>query len=134
MAQPEQASLYGMHTDARDVVERYYAAFDAHGNDWQDLVSDDVVFEGPLQHARGKSAFVDVTAQFLGAHRATRLLRRIAVDDAVTSLYEFEIDAPNGQELTCPVTEWATVRNGHIREFRLYYDPRDFARAFGMTD
>ena len=33
----------GMHTDARDVVERYYAAFDAHWNEWQDLVTDDVV-------------------------------------------------------------------------------------------
>ena len=32
-----------MHTtDARDVVERYYASFDKHGNDWQGLVTDDV--------------------------------------------------------------------------------------------
>ena len=48
-----------MHTtDARDVVERYYASFDKHGNDWQGLVTDDVVFEGPVQHARGKAEFV----------------------------------------------------------------------------
>jgi hypothetical protein len=65
-----------MHTHAQDVVERYYAAFDAHRNEWQDLVTDDVVFEGPLQHARGKAEFVDLTAQFLSAHRATRLLGR----------------------------------------------------------
>src|SRR6266849_2591149 len=62
----------GMHTHAQDVVERYYAAFDAHRHEWQDLVTDDVVFEGPLQHARGKAEFVDLTAQFLSAHRATR--------------------------------------------------------------
>ena len=43
------------HTQAQDVVERYYAAFDAHANDWQDLVSDDVIFDGPVQHARGKT-------------------------------------------------------------------------------
>jgi hypothetical protein len=66
------------HTHARDVIDRYYAAFDAHRNEWQDLVADDVVFEGPVQHARGKAEFVDLTAQFLGSHRATRLLRRIA--------------------------------------------------------
>jgi ketosteroid isomerase-like protein len=123
-----------MQTHAQDVVERYYAAFDAHRNDWQDLVTDDVVFEGPVQHARGKAEFVGLTAQFLGAHRATRLLRRIADGDTVTSLFEFVIDAPNGQQLTCPVSEWATVQDGRITEFRLYYDPRDFMQAFGMAD
>ena len=119
---------------AQDVVERYYAAFDAHRNDWQDLVTDDVVFDGPVQHARGKADFVGMTAQFLGAHRATRLLRRIADENTVTSLFEFVIDAPNGQQLTCPVSEWATVRDGRISEFRVYYDPREFVQAFGMAD
>lgn len=124
-----------MHTtDARDVVERYYASFDTHGNDWQDVVTDDVVFDGPVQHARGKAEFVGMTAQFLGAHRATRLLRRIADEDTVTSLFEFVIDAPSGQQLTCPVAEWATVRDGRISEFRVYYDPREFVQAFGMVD
>jgi ketosteroid isomerase-like protein len=124
----------GMHTHARDVVERYYAAFDAHQNTWQDLVTDDVVFEGPVQHARGKAEFVKLTTQFLSAHRATRLLRRIADGDTVTSMFEFVIDAPDGQTLTCPVAEWATVSDGRINEFRVYYDPREFARAFGMAD
>src|SRR2546423_2130542 len=124
----------GMHTHAQEVVERYYAAFDAHQHDWQDLVTDDVVFDGPLQHARGKAEFVDLTAQFLSAHRATRLLGRIAVGSTVTSIFELVIDAPNGQQLTCPIAEWATVNGGRIREFRVFYDPREFVRAFGMAD
>jgi len=119
---------------AQEVVERYYAAFDAHRRDWQDQVTDDVVFEGPVQHARGKAEFVALTAQFLGAHRATRLLRRIADENTVTSLFEFVIDAPNGRQLTCPASEWATVRDGRISEFRVYYDPREFVQAFGMAD
>jgi ketosteroid isomerase-like protein len=123
-----------MHTDAQEVVERYYAAFDAHRNGWQDLVTDDVVFEGPVQHARGKAEFVGMTAQFLGVHRATRLLRRVADQDMVTSMFEFVIDAPNGQQLTCPVAEWVTVSDGRISGFRVYYDPREFVRAFGMAD
>ena len=123
-----------MHTDARDVVERYYAAFDAHQNEWQDLVTDEVVFEGPVLHARGKAEFLNLTAQFLNAHRATRLLRRIADGNTVTSMFEFVVEAPNGQTLTCPVAEWATVSDGRIDEFRVYYDPREFVRAFGMAD
>ena len=124
----------GMHTHAQDVVERYYAAFDAHRHEWQDLVTEDVVFDGPLQCARGKAEFVDLTAQFLSAHRATRLLGRIADGSTVTSMFEFDIEAPNGQQLTCPVAEWATVSDCRISEFRVYYDPREFVRAFGMAD
>jgi ketosteroid isomerase-like protein len=122
-----------MQTHAQEVVERYYAAFDAHRNEWQDLVTDDVVFDGPVQHASGKAEFVGMTEQFLGAHRATRLLRRIADDDTVMSMFEFVIQPPSGEQLTCPVAEWATVTDGRISEFRVYYDPREFVRAFGMA-
>ncbi len=123
-----------MKTQACDVVERYYAAFDAHTEDWQDLVTDDVVFDGPLQHARGKAEFVGLTGQFLHAHRETRLLGRMANGNEVASLFEFEIEAPDGQRLTCPVAEWATVLDGRIKDFRVYYDPRAFVRAFGLAD
>lgn len=124
----------GMNTHAQHVVEQYYQALDAHRDDWRDLVTNDVIFDGPMQHARGKAEFVQLTEQFLNTHRATRLLSRIADGGAVVSAFEFVIVAPNGQQLTCPVTEWATVSDGHISEFRVYYDPRDFARAFGIAD
>ena len=54
-----------MQTQAREVVERYYTAFDGHTDEWKDLVTDDVVFDGPVQHARGKAEFVGLTGQFL---------------------------------------------------------------------
>jgi ketosteroid isomerase-like protein len=123
-----------MQTQPRDVVERYYSAFDAHTEDWKDLVTEDVVFDGPVQHARGKADFIMLTAQFLQAHRETRALGRIANGNEVASLFEFDIEAPNGERMTCPVAEWATVVDGRIKEFRVYYDPRAFVRAFGTGD
>ena len=123
-----------MQTQARGVVEQYYTAFDAHSEGWQNLVSDDVVFDGPVQHARGKVEFVALTGQFLHAHRETRLLGRIADGNDVASLFEFALEAPNGERMTCPVAEWATVVDGKINEFRVYYDPRAFVSAFGLGD
>src|SRR5437763_8219013 len=118
-------------TDARDVVAQYYSAFDAHIDHWKDLVTDDVVFDGPLQHARGKAEFVALTGKFLQAHRETRLLGRMANDNEVASVFEFAIEAPHGERMTCPVAEWATL-SMEIKEFRVYYDPRAFVNAFGM--
>ena len=124
----------GMDTTARDVVERYYAAFDAHRNEWQDLVTDDVVFEGPVQHARGKAEFVDLTAQFLSAHRATRLLRRIA--DGRHRHVDVRVRHRRAKRTTTDVPRRGVgdVSDGRISEFRVYYDPREFVRAFGMAD
>src|SRR5215470_5910214 len=119
---------------ARDVVEQYYAAFDAHRDDWQALVTDDVVFDGPVQHARGKAEFIGLTRGFLHAHCATHLLSRMADGNKVASVFEFDLQAPNGERLTCPVAEWATVSDGRIAEFRVYYDPRSFMQAFGIGD
>ena len=66
-----------MTTQAGDVVALYYAAFDSHRDGWQDLVTDDVLFDGPVQHAHGKADFVTLTTQFLQAHRETHLLGRV---------------------------------------------------------
>jgi RNA polymerase sigma-70 factor (ECF subfamily) len=49
-----------MQTHAQAVVERYYAAFDPHRNDWQDLITDDVVFEGPA--GRGPLRLIETSA------------------------------------------------------------------------
>jgi hypothetical protein len=36
-------------------VKKYYEAFDAHRDDWQALVADDINFVAPLQRASGKT-------------------------------------------------------------------------------
>ena len=118
---------------ALNVVERYYEAFDNKRGGWKDLVTDDVSMVGPLQRATGREEFVALTDGFLRFHRKTRLLDRIAGGDQVCSLYEFDLDTPAGQPLTCAVTEWARVSGDRICEFRLFYDPRAFAQAFGMA-
>jgi ketosteroid isomerase-like protein len=114
------------------VVTRYYEAFDAHRDGWKDLVTDDVSFVGPLQNARGRQALVALTEQFLRFHRATRVLRRFEEGDSVCSIFEFAVTMPAGKPLTCQVAEWARVDQGRIAEFRLFYDPREFAKAFGL--
>ena len=115
-----------------DVVKRYYEAFDAHRDGWQELVADDVKFDAPIQKARGKQEFIALTEQFLHFHQETRLLQRFERGESVCSIFEFVMDTPAGQTLTCEVAEWARVDGGRISEIKLLYDPRGFAKAFGL--
>lgn len=117
----------------RDIVESYYASFDAHRDGWKELVTDDVEFVSPMQHSRGKAAFVALSEQFQQLLRETRVLRRFEDGDSVCSICESVVSTPSGLPLTFAYAEWARVRGERLSEFRVYFDPREFAKAFGVT-
>lgn len=118
---------------ARDVVERYYDAFDRKDPAWKALVSPDVRFEGPLQKANGSREFNEITEMFLRFHKATRVLARFDEGPQVCSILEFDLTTPAGGEMSCLVTELATVTDGRLSDVRIIYDPRAFADAFGLS-
>lgn len=118
---------------AREVVERYYDAFDRKDPTWKALVGPAVRFEGPLQRANGSDEFVGITEMFLDFHQATRVLARFESGRQVCSIMEFDVATPAGGEITCLVTELATIDDGKLSDVKVIYDPREFAAAFGLS-
>lgn len=118
---------------AREVVERYYEAFDRKDPAWKKLVAPDVRFEGPLQRASGSKEFAAITEMFLQFHKRTDVIARFEDDGRVCSILEFELATPGGGEMSCTVTELATVSDGKLSDVKVIYDPRAFAEAFGLS-
>ena len=118
---------------ARDVVERYYDALDRKDPAWKELVASDVRFEGPLQSADGSKQFNQITEMFLQFHKATRVVARFEDGDRVCSILEFDLATPAGEDLSCVVTELATIEGGRLSDVKIIYDPRAFAAAFGLS-
>jgi ketosteroid isomerase-like protein len=119
-----------------DVVNRYLGFTSSAQSDLSkaaELLTDDVVFSGPLMRTTGKDAYVSLLQQFLPAHLSTRVLRQFAQGDEVCSIDELTVRTPAGGTVTLEMAEWFKLRDGRIAEHTLYYDPRDFAAAFGMT-
>lgn len=117
----------------RDVVERYYEAFDRKDPAWKQLVASDVRFEGPLQKASGLGEFSDITEMFLQFHKRTRVIARFEDDGRVCSILELDLATPAGGEMSCVVAELATVSDGKLSDVKIIYDPRPFAEAFGLA-
>ena len=118
---------------ARDVIERYYEAFDRKDPAWKELVAPDVRFEGPLQSAYGSAEFQEITETFLRFHKGTRVLARFEQGGDVCSILEFDLMTPAGLPMTCAVSELATIADGKLSKVRVIYDPREFAAAFGLS-
>ena len=118
---------------AREVVERYYDAFDRKDPAWKELLAPDVRFAGPLQSADGAEQFNQLTEMFLQFHRNTKVVARFEDGDRVCSVLDFALTTPAGEEMSCLVTELATVDGGRLSDVTIIYDPRAFAAAFGLS-
>jgi limonene-1,2-epoxide hydrolase len=97
------------------------------------LMTDDVQFIGPLMRVSGRDAYAALLKQFVPAHVATRVLQQFAQGDEVCSIDELVVRAPTGGTVTLTMAEWFRLRGGKIAEHRIYYDPREFASAFGIA-
>lgn len=123
-------------SEALSIVNRYLALTSSAGADLPQAVSllaPDVVFAGPLMRVEGRQAYGSLLEQFLPAHVATRVLRQFADGDEVCSINELTLRTPSGGTLALPMAEWFKLRGGLIAEHTIYYDPREFAAAFGMA-
>jgi len=116
-----------------DIVNRFYEATSKRDTAaLAAFVSNDVTFEGPLMHARGAREYLAINEQLLGFHRDRAMLRQFEDGNSVCSIYELTMATPAGGELTLTMADWIEIAGGKIASQRTYFDPREFARAFGM--
>ncbi len=118
---------------ALDVVKKFYDITEnKKGEGLQDILTDDMTFVGPLMKTSGAKDYVKSTIQFIQMHKATRMHKHFENGNDVCSIYEMDIAKPDGGTFTIDMVDWITVSDGKVAKQKIYYDPREFAKAFGM--
>lgn len=116
---------------AVDVVNRFYdVCNNRQGEGLEGLVTSDVTFEGPLMKLSGSPQYLSTVGPFLKFHKGMRMLRQFEDGGHVCSIYEMTLGTPAGGSLTLAFADWIRVEGGRVAEQKLYYDPREFAKAF----
>jgi len=116
-----------------EVVNRFYdACNNKQGQGMQNFIADDIVFEGPLMKISGGARYVEIVGPLSKFHKGTRMFKQFVNGNDVCSIYEMTLGTPSGQTLKISFADWIRVINGKIVEQKLYYDPREFAKAFNM--
>jgi ketosteroid isomerase-like protein len=119
---------------ALEVVNRFYDATEnRRGKGLENILAEDVVFAGPLKKCSGSREYIEFAKQFIQMHRATRMLKQFENGSDVCSIYEMDIATPAGGMITLELTDWIKVSGNRVAAQKIYYDPREFARAFGMS-
>ena len=97
------------------------------------LLADNIAFVGPLLRTTGVKAYLSLLEQFLPCHLETHVLKQFENGNDVCSINELVLKTPQNTNITLVMAEWFRFERGKIAEHRVYYDPRDFATAFGMN-
>jgi ketosteroid isomerase-like protein len=116
-----------------ETVNRFYDTTEnKKGRGLETMLAKDMTFVGPLMKTSGAEEYIDSTKQFLQMHRATRMLKQFENGNDVCSIYEMDIATPAGGTITVELTDWIQVADDKVVKQKIYYDPREFAKAFGM--
>ena len=122
-------------TNSLEIVNRYYDASNKKDpNAAGMLMTDDFVFIGPLMRVEGKAANVELLKKFLPMHVEMRMHKQFVDGNDVCSIHDLVIRNPAGGNIIMPMAEWIRVRDGKIAKQTIYYDPREFSKAFGMLE
>jgi hypothetical protein len=118
---------------ALETVNRFYDTTEnKKGNGLETILAKDMTFDGPLMKTSGAEEYINSTKQFLLMHKATRMLKQFENGSDVCSIYLMDIATPAGGTITLELADWIKVVNGKVAKQKIYYDPREFAKAFGM--
>ena len=98
----------------------------------KEMLSEDIEFIGPLNRTSGVKQYIALLEQLLPAHEGYRLHKQFKDGNHICSIYDLLIKSPSGKTVSITMADWIRVSNGKIAEQKLYYDPRDFIKAFGM--
>ena len=121
-----------METPADIVNEFYETCNSKQGQGIDAFVADDIEFEGPVMNISGGKKYIEVVKPLCAFHKKMRMFKQLIEGDDVVSIYEMTLGTPGGETLVISFADWIQVVNGKIARQRLYYDPRQFVKAFGM--
>jgi limonene-1,2-epoxide hydrolase len=96
------------------------------------LMADDITFVGPAIQISGAKEYVALLEKFLSCHAGWEILKQFENGDDVCVIDKIIVTTPMDGAITLSLAEWFKVSGGKIHEHRVYYDPREFMKAFGM--
>lgn len=84
------------------------------------LLSDDVIFDGPLGHTDGADAYIEGVADMSESIKGVSLNQSIAEGDDVCLIYDLVTEGAG----PVPTVGWYHFRGDKIDRVRAYFDPR----------
>ena len=120
-----------MMSKALEIVQTFQMSLGSGGNEWENLVAEDVTFTGPVEQVSGKEKFIELNKGFFPMVRGYEPIHAFGNDQYASLEGTFKVASPKGKEIAFTTAEVYTVENGKIKSVRIYYDAEEFRKEFG---
>lgn len=118
---------------ALELVNRFYDLTEKSTTEGlKELLADNMTFSGPLMNTSNSKEYIQMLGQFGKFHDGIKMFRQFENGDEVCSIYQMNLKTPSGGSFSAQIADWIRVSGGKIFEQKIYYDPREFAKAFGL--
>jgi len=112
-----------------EIVNAYLTAYGSGDVDRAaSLVTEDFSFQAPLQATTGRSALRKIVAHAAANVRGHRVLHQWQDGDEVCTIYQLSVET-GGEATSVLVSEWSTVRGGHLAASLMVFDTGPFRSA-----
>jgi predicted ester cyclase len=115
---------------AEEIWGAYAQSMQQQNENWKDLLSEEVTFQGPAAKANGKEEYIKVTEDFFGMVRGANMKRYVANETLVATEVEIKVATPKGNEIILDMTEFYEIIDGKIRSVKVHYDAEEFRKEF----
>lgn len=114
-----------------EVVNQYYGLLNNKNfTALKELLSENMSFTGPLVQRSGANEYVDALKRLFKFHKKSQMLKQFENGNDVCSIYHLIMEKPAGGSLSVTMADWVRIVDGRIAEQKIYYDPREFEKAF----
>ncbi len=121
-----------MTNSALQTVQSFQQSLGSGGDDWQNMMAEDITFIGPVDQAKGKSANITLNKNFFPLVKGYQLKTAIEQNQYAVIEGVYTISTPAGNTLDMAITEIFEVAEGKIQNIRIYYDAQPFREAFSI--
>ena len=119
-----------MSKSALEVVQNFQMSLGSGGNDWTNLVSENIHFKGPVDECKGKPKFIELNSGFFPRVKGYEPLNAFGNEQCATLEGTFKVETPKGNIIDLLMAEVYTVNEGKIDSIRVYYDAEEFRQEF----
>lgn len=100
---------------------------------WKEVISDDIVFTGPVDQVNGLDAFAKLNENFMPMIRGNEMKQAVEAGNFVITQMEMQVAMPSGKTITLDMSEWYEIKDGKIQSVKIYYDAEEFRHESSPT-
>jgi limonene-1,2-epoxide hydrolase len=113
-----------------EIVKGFQKSVATGSDDWNSIVSDQIVFKGPVDQVSGKDRFIQLNRGFFPLVQEYKPVNAFEGASSVCLEGIFKVKTPKGNVIELEMAEVYLIKEGKIENIRVYYDAEQFRKEF----